>query len=268
MTNFSDSDIHFFIFAGRNNIEITEKLVKRARLYSANSKITVFWPIRNSTLEGFPQLDLTENISFFDTNNVSISKIRNIALSTCVQSSIRYCIMIEDDIEIIDESIFGKYLELMSKFELHLAFYPFGGDANRVFNHPNYNLVISKSENSTLSHYICTCAKPCSHILIIDCNKNTCEFDENLKYFELRDFMVKCFKNSNVPFIGMFFDVPESYKYINTIKSTKIREIVPKEISNEQQKLVDAGRWEWPAETNISNLLKYAAKKLNIECKL
>lgn len=254
--------VNFAILSGRKNSDFVISTVSNIRSKYSQSAIMICWPDKNAPTE------ITElsNVVIFDSSNMNMSRIRN-AIIDFAKGAGRYVAMIEDDIEIVDISVVDRYIELMSKFNLGFTFYPFGGDMNRVFGIPNYNVMICKKIDGIETPNICTVSKPASNFFIIDSNIIDSKFDESLTYFEMRDFLINSKNRGVIPFLGMFFDLPESWKYFKTIKSKRVRNLVIDGVKSEQNRLVQESRWEWNAENQIVELLKFISGKLGIVCR-
>jgi hypothetical protein len=176
--------------------------------------------------------------------------------------------MIEDDIEVSNVDIIDKYFELMQTYGIGLAFYPFGGDSNRVFDIPNYNVSVIKKSSQNEFPQICTASKPASQFMVIDLNICNLKFDAELTCFEVRDFFIQCKNSGVIPFLGMFLDVPESHKYFISHRLPRVRDLKLDIVKTEQEKLVSLNRWEWVTENHVANLLKFVAGKLGVVCRV
>lgn len=252
--------IQLAILAGRKNVQHTADLLESI-LPKTSFKPCVFWP--DPTIP-----ELKYPCTIVNSTGFSMSKIRNSAIAEARSRNADYLVMVEDDISVVDSNVIDLYIELMKTYSLGVVFYPFGGETNRVFDIPNYNVIVTKKIDAAEVSYITTAAKPANQFLIIDLKAVDYGFDEELKCFEFRDFLIKSKSRGTIPFLGMFFDVPNSYRYFKTIKSPRCRAVDIEIVKSEQQKLEAADRWEWKAENQISQLLKYVATKLGIECRV
>lgn len=152
--------------------------------------------------------DYVSNHSF----NLGVSYSKNELLSYLLSKGCDYIFIIEDDIELIDEQVFSRYIQAYKRSGIHHfmcgSFLPSRGKSIETFKYKNSDVSISVYRNCAGSFTFYT----------RECLLNTGMFDEH--YWNALEHVDLTYRLSllgyTTPF-GYFADIANSDKYIRSI---------------------------------------------------
>ena len=159
----------------------------------------------------------------------TLAHYKNNAIKYAKEHQYKYVFLIENDVVITDNAIFGKYIDLMEEYNLATVFYGFYGSLNTCMNdipNPALNVTISESVTQTFIRM------PVDAFVGINIQINTQEFNETFNIMEYNEFLKRCHDYKILPFSGFYFEVYESWKYFSYCKNG----ILPKKITQEMLK--------------------------------
>jgi glutathione peroxidase-family protein len=138
----------------------------------------------------------------------------NKALKYAKDNGYEYCFFIKDCLQIENIGVFEKYIHLSQQLDLGVVMYGFGGYDNRVINKlPNPCLKLKYQEQEfTVIRF------PSDNFILFKIDENMELYDENLKALGLEFILFELQKKNEIPFLGFYFDINESWKNFKEIK--------------------------------------------------
>ena len=157
----------------------------------------------------------------------SVAKSKNSIINRARELGADKLFILEDDIEVVDMSIFDKYISLMDVLNQGIIFYGYNSTReNRVYNMPNPSLIIRIGDTFGEMYFNRFIVTSC---IGFDLVKNPLLFDEELKLLEITEYLQRCSDNGVIKTgNGFYADFPESWKFFNRI------EVPNKRIKNQQ----------------------------------
>jgi hypothetical protein len=136
-------------------------------------------------------------------------------------------------------------------------------NSNYILTKPSPRVRVKVSGISDEIDYILTNRHELSDFMLIDLNKNDILFDEELSLFEMSEYVYKCWKSENIPFLNQFFDIHDSWKYFTIRDEIKrVRQFnidITNKDKNRIHNIIGDG---WKIENNIDNVLDFIVDNL------
>lgn len=190
-------------------------------------------------------------------SNVAASK--NKIIQKAKELNGDYLFIIEDDIKILNTEIFNLYISKLEEHNLGVIFYGYGNKLNTALNKPNplFKIKVGENREEWFNRY------PVSSLVCINLHNNI-SFDETLLLLEFDVYMYEAFKNKNIPFNGFYFEVPNSYDYIEKLnyptERIKTQELIQKDKNILKQKNI-----ELKLDGNADPIVNYLKQKNNLK---
>lgn len=175
----------------------------------------------------------------------------------------RYLFLENEDIEILNVDVFQKYIELMEKLNIPVAFYGFYKLSNRLFNgKPNPIINVKINDDRVAVNRTAT-----EGLICIDLEKiGDTRFNTKYKNARLQIFLYELSVKNLIPFYGLYFDIKDSYKYFEEV--TDITKVLIQE-ANETKKNINTELDLYGKENKIviqnskdvDGILKYVKEK-------
>jgi hypothetical protein len=202
------------------------------------------------------------NVKFIpDVTVDSVAKAKNIILRKLrddseVKSDVGF--IIEDDVIIDSQTVLQEYATLIKKFETGVIYFGFSGIINSVFNVKNPRLKVKCKDGSTiLFNQI-----PCGALICFNLAINKHEFNEELKYLELKEYSSKLEKDGLLQFVGVFIDVEDSFTKLHTDDSMQsIRNKDPRMVHVETE-LLRKNEVEYKPIGDLNKVIEYVNSKI------
>lgn len=198
------------------------------------------------------RLPSTSTIMLPDNSTVAIGK--NLILNKYKQETnpdvVKICFIVEDDVQIVDSTVFEKYARMMIDYNLPLVMYGYHGNRNKVLNRIHNPIIVIYTPEGEL--YVNRMF--CFAVSGFRIEESMVMFDERLKSME-GDFYVHDLKVSGkYPFSGFHLDIKESWKCF-------VREDIPSTRKKTQEMLEDdatiRGIREVPLDNNADAFFDY-----------
>ena len=166
----------------------------------------------------------------------SVAKAKNSIINRARELGADKLFILEDDIEVIDMSIFDKYISIMDILNQGVIFYGYNSTReNRVYNMPNPSLIVRISPTFGELYFNRFIVTSC---LGFDLAKNPLLFDEDLKLLEITEYLQRCSDNGVIRTgNGFHVDIPESWKFFNRIEVPNKRNKTPQMVQEDRQTL-------------------------------
>lgn len=190
--------------------------------------------------------------------DMNVSRCRNMLLDRAVSDKYEYMFMLEDDIVVVDMSIFDRYVQIMKWLDQGFIMYGYNGVENRVYNKPNPAVIIRLDEVNELYFN----RTPTTSCLGFDLVRNILRFDTDYVMTELGDYLQRCsdagvFKTGN----GFYADAVKSYECFRRV-DVKHKRMKSQELLNYDRKIMGEKKVEFKMELNLDKLIAYL-KTLN-----
>jgi len=183
-----------------------------------------------------------------------ISASRNLMLRKAKELGIRWFFILEDDLDILNLEGFKKYIELMDKFKIGVAYYPYD-KVNIVLNTIQNPCLIIRLNEKNEEVYI---ARNVGSILTAyDLTINNLEYDEDLMMTEAEEYVHRCSKNNIIPYFGLHFDIPKSWEYFRRNPGYKTERIKSQEILSMDKNMVARKGLVIEFQSDATDLLIY-----------
>lgn len=174
---------------------------------------------QNSTSKSLKTIEATENVA------ASKNKILKYALD----NGYKYCFIIEDDLKILDNTIFDKYISLLNDFDLNLVMYGFNKRSLVLDEKPNPSMLIRVSENKTIA----VTRFPCGGCMCFRVFSGMTLFDERLLVSENDMLTVQMKKDGNSKYNGFFLDWENSWNYFKRLDVGRSRKKTAEYFNND-----------------------------------
>ena len=192
----------------------------------------------------------------FNTQKIdgkNVAQCKNIILKYAKDNSYDYCIIIEDDVKLLDKIIIQSYINMLEKYNLSFVMYGFHNQ-NRVLGFkPNPCMIIKASEFETLnfSRYVC------GAFCLFKITDDMLFFDEHLTLLEMQEYTDRAVIQKKIPFNGFYFDTFESWKHFEKYQCESTR-VKNKEIVEADIKIIGK---QFTLENNADLLINLIREK-------
>jgi hypothetical protein len=197
------------------------------------------------------------NYKIYDVDEKENNSIKkNQILKQAKEEKIDVVFIKQNDLEIIDNSIIDKYLDLIDKYKTPFVMYGFYDKVNCLFNgNPNPNVIVKLNEKNDIIYINRIITKG---FIGIDIRNNSELFDENLKIYDTEEYVYRLISQKIMPFeYGFFIDVFESWKFFKQNKKEFIMpENVKEHINNDKQVLKSKNVIITPS-VSVENLMQH-----------
>jgi len=185
--------------------------------------------------------------------NIAASK--NLILNHAIQLRYDYCFIIEDDVKVVDNTSFEKYINLMEFFNLNFVMYGFDGTNTVLKSKPNPALTLT---SPTTNNTFLVNRFPCSSVMGFKVSADMVLFDERLQMLETEYYALDSFKRKLIPFNGFYFDLNNSWNYFSRTDDVKLRQK-----TNDLVRIdVDTRKEKIDVSNNIDEVMTYVIKKM------
>lgn len=151
--------------------------------------------------------------------NKNVAQCYNEFLKYAQDNVYEYCIIIEDDLKLLDKGIILSYINMLEKYSLSFAMYGFHNQNKVLGFKPNPCLIIKTTDFEVLNftRYVC------GGFSVFKITPDMLFFDEKLQVLELQEYADRSVNNKKIPFNGFFFDINESWKHFDRYDTTNSR---------------------------------------------
>lgn len=185
----------------------------------------------------------------------NVAKSKNNIIKKAKELQGDYLFIIEDDIKILNTEIFNLYISKMQEYNLGVIFYGYGGKLNRALNKPNpiFKIKVGEDREEWINRY------PVSSFCCIDLN-NDILFNESMLLLEFDVYIYSCYKANKIPFNGFYFDIPNSYNYLERL-SCDTERVKTQEIIQKDKILLKSENIELKLDSNADPLVDYLKQR-------
>jgi len=166
--------------------------------------------------------------------------------------------IIEDDVLIDDTSVFNDYNTILEQYKLGMMFFGFGSQTNHVFHKCNPRLVFSADNQQTIMWN----SIPCGALQLFNLEINKELYNPELRYNDLKEYLVRLKGKNLLPFLGIYIDVHDSYHRIHTVSMPSCRAKNQMEAMIEAEALRRAG-FQYAAEGSVDKIIEFVKSHQN-----
>jgi hypothetical protein len=185
---------------------------------------------------------------------------KNKILRYAQEKQLKTLFILEDDILIDDVTVIEDYMVILKKYELGLVFFGFGGQINHVFHKANPRLVFTKEGQMPVMFN----SMPCGALMLFNLETNKELFREELKYHDLKEYMVRLKGKNLIPFLGIYMDAYNSFQRLHTVKMDSCRPKNAVESIIEGEVLRRAGM-QYQVEGSIDAIIAFLKSKQSLK---
>lgn len=197
-----------------------------------------------------------QNLYKFIDADESLAISKNNILKYALDNGYTHCVIIEDDVFIVDKTVFLEYMHQMEKFDLNIMMYGYHGKANKVLDNRVNPCLLITIKNETP---ICINRFPTSEVIIYRIFEDMTYFDERLHSLEHDFIMRDMIDQNNYDFSGFIFDIHNSWKKFKRIPLKRIKKVDPKTIIHDKEL---RNVKEMNMSTNGDEVIHYIVEKL------
>lgn len=176
------------------------------------------FPVTNNITVCTNQINEWKKINFKGTlieADKSIAKSKNKILLS-MKPTDEYCVIFEDDVQILNSKYLKNYISLMNEFNLGFINYGYATATNRVLDQkPNPCIIMNDGNGRELYFH----RHMCSSVLFFKRSMLSVGFDENLKCLEHEFLIEDLVKHRSIPFNGFLLDIEKSWEYFGREKT-------------------------------------------------
>jgi hypothetical protein len=198
-----------------------------------------------------------------DISGMNVAQSRNAIMDVCRVNQIDHLHMVDDDIEIIDTSIFDKYEQLSEILEIPYINNGYSNVVNDVAGRHNPRMKCKLGRYTEMEHAVIFNAhhqNGYSYYNLSELDGYT--YDENINCMEDNMFIFKLIDGGKVPFFNFFADIEKSWEYINITDNSTIRQITNESVYADQEYLKGNG-YKWEHFNDVDAVIEYIIKKID-----
>jgi hypothetical protein len=182
----------------------------------------------------------------------SVASGKNTILRHADEMHYKKVFIIEDDVLIDDTSVFNDYNTIIEQYKLGMIFFGFGGQTNHVFHKCNPRLIFTAANQMPVMWN----SIPCGALQLFNLEINKELFNPELRYNDLKEYLVRLKGKNLIPFLGIYMDANDSYKRIHTVSMPSCRAKNQMEAMIESEALRRAG-FQYAAEGNVDRIIEF-----------
>jgi hypothetical protein len=198
-----------------------------------------------------------------DITGMNVAQSRNAIIEICNVNGIKNLHLVDDDIEIIDASIFDKYEHVSKLLEIPYVNNGFTNSVNDVAGLHNPRLKCKLGRYSDLDFSVLFNAHHPNGYSYYNLEEiGTYKYDEQLNCLEDNMYLFTLVRDKKIPFFNFFVDIEKSWTYINNVDKGSIRTITDDIVLKDQQHLESVG-YKWEHFNNVDAVIEYIIDKID-----
>jgi hypothetical protein len=198
-----------------------------------------------------------------DISGMNVAQSRNAIIEMCKVNGIKHLHLVDDDIEIIDTSIFDKYEHLSRVLDIPYVNNGYTNSVNDVSGMHNPRLKCKLGRYSDLDFLILFNAHHPNGYSYYNLDEiGEYKYDENLNCLEDNMYLFTLVNAKKIPFFNFFVDIEESWKYINIVDTGSVRTITDEIVFKDQQHLESVG-YKWEHFNSVDAVIEYIIEKID-----